>query len=223
MRVYFVIDLKGGKVVAARRGEREKYPPVAAVSEIVDTSDPLEVVEIISPRYLYAADLDRITGTGDNVAVLEEIAGRVEELAADCGFRDNAELEGLPFKPVVGSETFDLTRLARKCYVSLDFREDFLDASGKLGDWKRAVELLNTLEVEAVIVLPLGSVGTMSANFELAEKVAELSDHPVMLGGGIGGVEDLEKAKELGLAGVLVATAVHRRRIPLEIVRRGRI
>jgi phosphoribosylformimino-5-aminoimidazole carboxamide ribotide isomerase len=34
-------------------------------------------------------------------------------------------------------------------------------------------------------------------------------------------MDDVERAKEIGCEGLLVATAVHRKKIPLEIVRIG--
>jgi len=51
--------------------------------------------------------------------------------------------------------------------------------------------------------------------------VLDLSEHPVYLGGGVSGIEDLEKLKELGCSGVLISTAVHRKAIPLDFIRKG--
>lgn len=221
MRVYFVVDIMNGKVVAARSGERERYVSINLSSEIVKSDDPFEVLEEVSPKYLYVADLDRICGIGENVKLIEDMSEKVHELIADCGFKAGEKID-YKFKPVLGSETYDLTKIESKnVYVSLDFMEDFLDASGKFKSWKKAVEFLNTLELEAIIVLTIKRVGTFFADFELAEEVVRISDHPVMLGGGISGVEDLDRAKEIGLHGVLIATAVHKRKVPLEVVREG--
>lgn len=223
MKIFFVIDIKKGKVVAGKGGERDKYPPITDFSELVTSDDPLDVISQIEPRYLYAADLDQITGVGSNFEALVKISEAVDELIADCGFRSPEELENLPFTPVVGTETFDITRLEKKCYVSLDFKEKFLDASGKFSSWKDAVEFLNSLELKGIIVLPIHLVGTMKADFSLVEDVIEASDNPVLMGGGVSGMEDLYSLKEMGCEGVLVATAVHRGKIPLEVVKRGEI
>lgn len=223
MRIFFVVDIKSGVVVAAKRGEREKYLPVHQESEVVDSSNPLDVVRKIKPRYLYSADLDRIEKIGTNERILSNLTSLVDEMIADCGFREPEELRNLPYKPVVGTETFDITELEGGCYVSLDFRGEFLDASGKFGDWRSAVEYLNTMDLEALIVLPIHSVGTMRPEFGLVERVLEISENPVMLGGGVSGKEDLEILKDMGCDGVLVATAVHRKKIPLYLIRRGKI
>lgn len=221
MKLFFVMDIKNGEVVAAKGGEREKYRPVKEISLITKTSNPLALLEEIKPKYLYVADLDMIEEKGDNKSILNSMTEKVSELIADCGFRSCEELEGSKFIPVVGTETFDITQLNKKCYVSLDFRDEFLDASKKFSSWQMAVEFLNTLDILGVIVLPLRNVGSLSANFDLATKVLNLSDHPVMLGGGISDVKDLEIAKDLGLDGVLLATAVHLGRVPVELIRNG--
>lgn len=220
MKVFFVIDIKDGAVVAGKKGERDRYSPISESSPLVTSSDPFDVVSAVRPRYLYAADLDKIMGRGDNTLILNQLAQQVEELIADCGFRSPEELEGLSFTPVLGTETYDITKVVNGCYVSLDFKEGFMDASGKFGGWKECVEFLNSFDLH-VIVLNIGTVGTMRADFGLLEKVMGVSDNPVLLGGGISGVEDLERLKGIGCSGVLVATAVHRGRIPLEVVRRG--
>ncbi len=221
MKVFFVVDIKDGKVVAGKSGEREKYPPISSVSGVVNSDDAVEVVEEIKPRFLYTADLDRIMGKGNNSDVLLKLSTRVEELIADCGFRKPEELENLPFTPVVGTETFDITQLDRKCYVSIDLKEKFLDASGKFRSWKEAVEFLNSLSLEGIIVLPIHAVGTMKTDFSILERALEISEHPVLLGGGISGIEDLERLKEMGCSGALIATAIHKGRIPVDLVRKG--
>jgi len=54
---------------------------------------------------------------------------------------------------------------------------------------------------------------------EFLEKAASISNHPLILGGGVKDVEDLETLEDLGFRGALVATAVHDGSIPLEMVR----
>ena len=70
MDVIPVIDLKGGVVVHARRGDRARYRPIE--SPLSPTATPLDVVTglmALHPfRRLYIADLDAIGGTGDNRA-----------------------------------------------------------------------------------------------------------------------------------------------------------
>ncbi|MEM4155425.1 MAG: HisA/HisF-related TIM barrel protein, partial [Archaeoglobaceae archaeon] len=205
--------------------ERSKYRAVAEKSLIVDTSEPIGVLEKIKPRFLYTADLDRILGKGNNLPLLNSISFRVEEMIADCGFRNAYELKDLHFVPVLGTETFDITKLSeidRKCYVSLDFHgERFLDSSQKFEKLENALEFLNSFRLRGVIVLNLKRVGSGTPDLDLFLKVLKLSENPVYLGGGVGKLEDLENLKNLGCSGVLVSSAVHKKTIPLKIIRNG--
>ncbi len=221
MKIFFVLDIKERKAVLAERGEREKYRPLIEKSLVVKSSDPVEIVKNLKPRYLYVADLDRISGVGDNFEIIEDLSTLVEDIIADCGFRNAEELSAVKFKAVVGTETFDITKIDTKCYVSLDFRDSFLDSSGKFKNWKDAVEFLNSLELYGLIVLNLRRVGSLKPDFELFLEILELSDNPVLFGGGIGSISDLERLKEMGCEGVLIATAIHRKLLPLSLIQNG--
>ncbi|MCS7119237.1 MAG: HisA/HisF family protein [Archaeoglobaceae archaeon] len=221
MKIFFVLDIKKGIAVLAERGEREKYMPISYRSSILKTNDPIAVVKNLKPRYLYVADLDRISGIGNNFETLKSISKLVEEMIADCGFRNADELEKIDFKPVVGTETFDITKINRKCYVSLDFRDSFLEASGKFHNWVEVVEFLNELELEGVIVMNMRKIGSLTPDFDLTSKILDISENPVFIGGGIGSISDLEKLRDMGCKGVLVATAVHKKILPLDLIQKG--
>lgn len=222
MRVYFVIDLMGGRVVRAYRGERERYRSIAEFSRIVTTDDPLDVLSVVRPRRVYVADLDRILGRGDNGKVLREIASRWETVA-DCGFRRAEELEGLNFTPVLGTETFDLREIGNvKAFVSLDVFEG--KPLSNLGlNLREIVEYLNSFDLLGVIVLTLDRVGSGSLDLDTLGKVLDLSENPVLAGGGVGSYDDLLKLKDMGCDGALIATAVHLGKVGLDVVRKGLI
>jgi len=225
MKLIFVMDIMNGIAVLAERGERQKYRPLAEKSLVVKKSNPIEILEEIKPRFLYVADLDRILGRGSNEATLKSLSEKVEEMMADCGFRSPKELKNFSFTPVLGTETFDLRKIPEievDFYVSLDFKEEqFLDASKSFGSFKEAVNFLNSFSVKGLIVLNISRVGSGIPDFELLLEVLNLSEHPVYLGGGVSGMEDLERLKSLGCNGVLLSTAVHRKAIPLELIRLG--
>jgi len=88
MRIVPVIDLRGGRAVAGRSGDRARYAPVMSRirgGAAEDLSNPLRLAralaETLAPERLYVADLDRIEGTGDNgrvvAALLEADPARV--------------------------------------------------------------------------------------------------------------------------------------------------
>ncbi|HOO53203.1 MAG TPA: HisA/HisF-related TIM barrel protein [Methanothrix sp.] len=227
-RCVFVLDLFNGSAVHAVRGEREKYQPIATKSKVVNTSDPISILELLRPKEVYVADLDRITGSGDNLALIGEMARKVETMA-DVGISSVEELDLLPIscKPVLGTETgsFELIERAsskREVTVSVDLFEGEVltrDAALKVSPLD-LIRRLNPLPIKEIILLALDRVGTsMGLDEVFLRKAASLSDHPILLGGGVKDGSDLDRLGDLGLAGALVATAIHDGSVPLERVR----
>ncbi|NYT02099.1 MAG: nickel transporter [Methanosarcinales archaeon] len=228
MRCVFVLDLFNGEVVHAVRGERSRYGPVHRVSQVVSTSAPLALLDEVRPREVYLADLNRITGQGDNLALVGQISRRAATMA-DIGVRDLADLEAVPSGalPVLGTETaslelISLAAAARDLVVSIDMKERrVLTPPGERS--LPPLELLarlNDLPLAGVILLELDRVGTSQGiDRHFLQEAASLCRHPLILGGGVKGPEDLEGLEEIGLSGALVATAVHNGKIPLDRLR----
>lgn len=229
MRCIFVLDIFNGAVVHAVRGERSRYEPIDRFSKVVSSSDPICVIQEIRPREVYVADLNLLTGCGDNLEAISEIS-RIAKTLADIGPSQSSDLDRLPREvvPVFGTETASLGLMREAsdrggAVVSIDTknrkviaRDPELAALSPQDILRR----LNEIQLESVILLELDRVGT-SAGLDgdfLAETVS-ISDHPLILGGGIRGVEELQALEELGFQGALVATAVHNGRIPLEALR----
>ena len=227
-RCVFVLDLFNGSAVHALRGEREKYRPIQETSKIVATCDPLAILDLLRPKEVYVADLDRIMGTGDNLDLIGEIARKAETMA-DVGISSTGELDLLASEvtPVLGTETgsFDLIEeasLKREVVVSIDlFGGAVLARDPALRVYPLdLIRRLNPLPLKEIILLSLDRVGTSAGLDEIfLRKAARLSAHPLLLGGGVKDASDLERLEDLGIAGALVATAVHRGTIPLEAIR----
>src|SRR5215510_3725578 len=94
MEVIPVIDLKGGEVVHARRGERDSYRPVR--SQLCRGSAPVDVVAGLLGVYpfatLYIADLDAIQARGHNLTPIRRIGQAFPALRlwVDNGLADAA-------------------------------------------------------------------------------------------------------------------------------------
>jgi phosphoribosylformimino-5-aminoimidazole carboxamide ribotide isomerase len=229
VRCIFVVDIFNGTVVHAVRGERERYEPIDRYSSIVSISDPEEVVRAVRPKEIYVADLNQITGTGENLGAITAISCQARTMA-DIGVSSLSDLDYLPERvtPVLGTETASLelieeAALQREIVVSVDMkarkvlsRDPELAALSPLDVLRR----LNGLSIAGVILLELDRVGTSSGlDREFLEKSSSVSDHPLILGGGVKGMEDLAALGRTGFCGALVATAVHNGRIPLEMLR----
>ncbi len=228
MECIFVLDIFNDAVVHAVRGERAMYEPVHKHSWVVDSSDPIRVLEQVRPKKVYVADLNRLMGPGDNLKALEAISLQAGTMA-DVGIAQEKDLSFLPEKavPVLGTETASLKLMKaiasqRPAIVSIDMKaRQIMTRDIHLAmDPLDVLLQLNGLPLEAVILLELDRVGTSSGIDEafLAEAVSA-SSHPLILGGGVKGVKDLEVLNRLGFEGSLVATAVHNRSIPMEMLR----
>jgi phosphoribosylformimino-5-aminoimidazole carboxamide ribotide isomerase len=228
VRCIFVLDVFNGAVVHAVRGERSLYEPIGRYSRIVSSSDPLGVLKEIRPKEVYVADLNLLTGSGDNLAAIANIS-RIAKTMADIGITLADDMDYLPkgITPVLGTETasmnlIDEAVLQRDIVVSIDMNRRKVitrDPELMLAPME-LIRRLNGIPIDGVILLELDRVGTsLGLETDFLEKAVSVSDHPLILGGGVKGVEDLQTLEDLGFRGALVATAVHNGKIPLEAIR----
>jgi phosphoribosylformimino-5-aminoimidazole carboxamide ribotide isomerase len=213
-----VIDLMGGEVVHARRGERDAYRPIR--SPLVEGAEPLKVAAALlalTPfRRLYVADLDAIRGEAGHDAAIAAIQAAWPELEiwVDRGETDPKVLrrratEG-PGISVIGAESFADTGSmaaalgAGECVLSLDH-----DAAGPIGPAEIHAEA--SLWPARVVVMTLARVGAGEGpDFDrLGAVLARAGDREVFAAGGVRSAEDLVALDRLGVSGALVASALH--------------
>jgi phosphoribosylformimino-5-aminoimidazole carboxamide ribotide isomerase len=217
MRVVGVIDLKGGAAVHAVRGERERYRPIG---------DPLTLArrfrDALGLDELYLADLDAITGGGDNHGVIRALA-REARVMVDAGVsepeRARALLDLGVHRVVVGTETLPgadaLDRLLPEAVLSVDLRDGrTLSPDPRLEGLPAldAVAHLHRAGLREAIVLDLARVGSGAGpDVELISEIhAGFPELELLAGGGVRDVADLGTLRTAGAAGALVATALLR-------------
>lgn len=218
MQIVPVIDIRNGVVVRAVAGDRQNYRPL--VSPLSGSSEPRAVVAGLRATYrfnaLYVADLDAIEGRPTNDAIIEALTGAQPDLRlwidAGVGSADGIaeRLTHSTMDLVIGSESFaDIGALASlrdepRAILSLDFRGD---------DFIGAPELLvqNELWPSRVIVMTLARVGLgRGPDFaRLSEIVARAGKRQVYAAGGVRNAADLARLEAMGVAGALVASALH--------------
>lgn len=218
MELIPVIDLMGGAVVHARRGARDAYRPIE--TPLSTTAAPQDVADGLLAlgafRTLYIADLDAIAGRGGHDAQLQALAGRHPGLTlwVDAGEASPEALarrvaEG-PGRPVIGSESLAGLAEAEAALatgaglLSLDYGPE-----GARGP--EALHSNAALWPEAVIVMTLARVGAGQGPDldRLAAILARAEGRRVYAAGGVRDVDDLHRLAELGVAGVLLASALH--------------
>ena len=216
-----VIDLKGGEVVRAHRGDRASYRPIQ--SPLSPTSDAVDVVRGLLAVFpfstLYVADLDAIERAGDNFPALRLIRSEFPALRMwiDNGAADTAALEALIGPdlgvPVIGSESQrDGALIARhkdwRIVLSLDFRDDAFQGPEE-------ILIEPTVWPQRIIVMSLARVGA-AVGPDLARLAAIASiagGREIYAAGGVRDAADLRALKAVGAAGALIATALHDRRV----------
>ncbi len=211
----------GGVAVRARAGRRDAYRPLESAL-CPGSSRPEAVVEgflaLHSFRRFYVADLDAILGRGGHDATLEALARAFPALEfwVDAGFPDPAaaaawQARGLG-RPVLGSESLAVApgaaAMPAQGVLSLDFRDDgFLGPAGLDG----AVERWPG----DVIAMTLGRVGMgRGPDLETLSRLRRLAPGTRLhAAGGVRHAGDLAALAALGVAGVLLASALHDGRI----------
>jgi phosphoribosylformimino-5-aminoimidazole carboxamide ribotide isomerase len=219
MELVLALDLMGGEVVHGAKGERAGYRPLRLPG--LPSAGPGVVVSALSPRFLYIADLDRIMKRGDHDEAIRGCARLVGRCYVDRGIRSPEEyLAGENLVNIVGTETGgpDLGRYPGGL-LSVDVRDGKVIPGGE--DPLEILALAGAWAFEGCILLNLGRVGTGSGLPPDLGEIREACGKTLFYGGGVGSVEDLERLRDAGFDGAIVATAVHRGIIPLDWVRRG--
>lgn len=229
MKVIPVIDILGGVVVHAKKGERANYRAIK--SQLTPSSQPLDIVAALLAVYpferLYIADLNAIQKLNsydeNNYSVIAAIKQLYPtlELWVDAGISSNTELntwQKLNVRLIIGSENFaeignfaSLNILNNDFILSLDFMP-----SGYQGP----VELLANTKYwpHDVILMSLLNVGSNDgANVKLMrESIARAKNFNLIAAGGIRNIDDLIMLRSMGIESALIATALHQKQISTE-------
>ena len=229
-RVVFVLDIFNGKVVHAVKGEREKYRSIHEFSCVCSNSEPLYIVNELTPREVYIADLNRLRGTGNNDEIIKKMGWKAKSML-DLGAltMDDVHLgQELAQSVVLGTETATENLLEEACSFyprTINFSIDILGGKILTNEAEfqippiKLVKMLNSYDINDLIILELSNVGTSSGiNTNFLKEVVDHSNHNIILGGGIRNMKDISLLKDIGLEGVLVATSVHNGSIPLDMI-----
>jgi phosphoribosylformimino-5-aminoimidazole carboxamide ribotide isomerase len=230
MRLYPVLDIKGGVVVHGRGGRRSSYRPIQ--SRLVESAEPLAVARAFRAHFqltrLYLADLDAIAGKSPAAALLESLKAHGFDLLVDAGSRSADEAARLlalgvdevvaPLETLPGPGALEsIVKLAGPSRVvfSLDLKDGLplgdrraWSAAGGRQVARRAYEA----GARRILLLDLARVGSGSgpAHLDLLELLKrELPGVEILTGGGIRSSADLKLIEKAGAAAALVATALH--------------
>jgi phosphoribosylformimino-5-aminoimidazole carboxamide ribotide isomerase len=243
MQVIPVLDIAMGIAVHARLGDRTRYAPLESELIPGKVGDPVAVLRAfhasLGIHECYVADLDAIQGGPVQRTLLTELAafhtGFSGALMVDAGTHlPEGALEVLSCgasEVVVGLETLqafsDLQSISQlvtpsRVVFSLDLRLGnpilhpvMQDARGSGPDPLSLAEQAVNSGAGSVLVLDLGRVGTgCGVDLGLMESLrGRLPDIRLLAGGGVLTRLDLERMRDAGADGALVASAIHSGRL----------
>src|SRR3972149_2346623 len=240
MKIIPVMDILNGVVFHAVRGRRSEYQPLKSV--LCASAEPLDVAlafKALGFSELYVADLDAITGERANFSVLKQIADTTGlRLMVDAGIanlkRAEKVLSSHVSKVIIGTETLPSMSFVgeavkflgkERVVVSLDLKGEKVISGFELGKFRNPVDLLREFQgmgVDQIIVLDLARGGSgEGVNTPILKEVLRNLKIKVFVGGGVRDIKDLVELKNIGVFGVLIATALHSGRISLEGLRRA--
>lgn len=218
LQIIPVIDIQSGKVVHARGGHRQDYPPLQSV--LTTATEPSAVVDDLLAwlpfRRVYLADLDAIEQRRQQPDFYHSLCERFPQVEfwLDSGIEEQSQLQGYQsihnLRLVIGSETLKEPTLLKAessrqdLVLSLDRRHGRL-----LGD----PALLQHPELwpDKVIVMSLDHVGANQgpALDWLHELQACREDINWYMAGGVRDQKDIQQLEKNRVAGALIASALH--------------
>lgn len=226
---------------AGNRDEyRPVETPLTFSSQPIDVAKA--IFNQTSCDWLYLADIDSFAGANLNWNVYNQLLNHGFGLWIDAQWLANDRLSQITEKiekrdrlqVILSSEAMssldqfskfeELTTMGIDPIFSLDQKGgETISQPGELSDLSPFEMVQRAYEngVRKLIVLDLDSVGTMGgvSSFEeglaplIREIKSQLSDMRVISGGGIKDTDDIQKLLEIGCHHVLVASAIHQRKL----------
>ena len=231
MKIFPAIDIKDKKCVRLIKGDfnqKTEYEmsPVEQATQFIDKGF----------KNLHIIDLDgALTGETVNLNIIKEIVRKFDfKVEVGGGVRDFDSIQeyadiGVD-KVILGSAAIKdknflkkaCKKFPKKIALGLDAKDGKLSLSG----WKESSGIstldflteVNDYGISRLIFTDINRDGTKeSPNFEETLKVAEISNCPVIISGGVSSIEDIKKAKTLkNIEGVIVGKAIYDGDIKLE-------
>ena len=231
MKIFPAIDIKDKKCVRLIKGDFDnkteyEMSPIEQAGKYKDYGF----------KNLHIVDLDgALTGEIVNQNVIKDIVAKFDlkvELGGGIRNLDSIQkyIDGGVEKVILGSAAIkDKNFLKKACEqypnkiaLGLDAKDGYLSVSG----WKEnsnqlALDYLkqvNDYGVSRIIYTDINRDGMkQSPNFEETLKVAEISNCPVVISGGVSSIEDIKKARNLtNVEGIIVGKAIYDGDIKLE-------
>jgi len=231
MKIFPAIDIKDKKCVRLVKGDFDnkteyEISPVEQAGKYKDHGF----------KNLHIVDLDgALTGETVNLDIIQDIVGKFDlKVEIGGGIRNLESIQkytdvGVE-KVILGSAAINdknflkeaCNKFPNKIALGLDAKNGLLSVSG----WKENSNQLtldylkevNDYGVSRLIFTDINRDGMkQSPNFEETSKVADTSNCPVIISGGVSSINDIKKAKSLkNIEGIIVGKAIYDGDVKLE-------
>jgi phosphoribosylformimino-5-aminoimidazole carboxamide ribotide isomerase len=226
MKIFPAIDIKDKKCVRLVKGDFDNKTEYA-----MSPVDQAGKYKNHGFKNLHIVDLDgALIGETVNLDIIKEIVSKFElKIEIGGGVRTLESIKkytdaGVE-KVILGSAAIKdknflkeaCAKFPNKIALGLDVKDGHLSVSG----WKKNSNQLtldflkevNNYGVSRLIYTDINKDGTKSSpNFEETEKIAEVSNCPVIISGGVSSIKDIKKAKNLNnknIEGIIVGKAIY--------------
>ncbi len=232
MKIFPAIDIKDKKCVRLIKGDFENKTEYE-----VSPIDQAGKYKDHGFKNLHIVDLDgALIGETVNLDIIQEIVKKYDlKIEIGGGIRNFKSIQkytdaGVE-KVILGSAAIKdknflkeaCKRFPNKIALGLDAKDGYLSVSG----WKENSNQLtldflkevNDYGASRLIYTDINRDGTkLSPNFEETAKVADKSNCPVIISGGVSSINDIKKAKNLNknIEGIIVGKAIYDEDIKLE-------
>ena len=232
MKIFPAIDIKDKKCVRLVKGNFDNKTEYE-----ISPIDQANKYKDHGFKNLHIVDLDgALTGQTVNLDVIQEIANKFDlKIEVGGGVRSIDSIKkyvdaGVE-KIILGSAAIkDKNFLKEACQkfpnqiaLGLDAKDGYLSVSGwKENSHKLTLDYLNEVNdygVSRLIYTDINRDGMkQSPNFEETSKIADKSNCPVIISGGVSSIDDIKKAKILNknIEGIIVGKAIYDCDIKLE-------
>ena len=224
MKIFPAIDIKDKKCVRLVRGDFNNKTEYQ-----ISPVDQAEKYKEHGFKNLHIVDLDgALTGETVNLDIIQQIVHNFDlKIEVGGGIRTIDSIQkyidlGVE-KVILGSAAIKnknflkeaCQKFPNKIALGLDAKDGYLSVSG----WKENSNLLtldflkevNDFGVSRLIYTDINRDGMkQSPNFEETINVAEISNCPVIISGGVSSIDDVKKAKNLkNVEGIIVGKAIY--------------
>ncbi len=232
MKIFPAIDIKDKKCVRLVKGDFDnkteyKISPLEQAKKYKEYGfKNLHVVDLDGALTGETINLDIIQEIVHNFDIKIEVGGGVRSIDSIKKYADAGVEKVILGSAAIKNKNFlkeACEKFPNKIALGLDAKDGYLSVSG----WKENsnqltldyLKEINDYGVSRLIYTDINRDGTkLSPNFEETSKVADISNCPVIISGGVSSINDVKKAKSLNknIEGIIVGKAIYDGDIKLE-------